>query len=58
MKVSEGPDAETVGGMKLALQELTAGVSHVVQLKQVGGGQERLNIVLGHINTAGVHIVH
>ena len=58
VKVREGSDAETVGGVELALQELTAGVSHVVELEQVGGGEERLNVVLGHIDTAGVDIVN
>ena len=58
VKVCEGPDAETVGGVELALEELAAGVSHVVELEEVGGREEGLDILLGDVHTAGVDIVH
>ena len=50
MEVGEGPDAEAVGGVELGLEELAAGVPHVSQLEQVGGGEQRLDIVLRYIN--------
>ena len=50
VEVGEGPDAEAVGGVELGLEELAAGVPHIGQLEQVSGGEQRLDIVLGHIN--------
>ena len=39
-------------GVELGLEELAARVPHVSQLEKVGGGKQRLDIVLGHINLA------
>ena len=58
VQVCEGPDAEAVGGVELALQELAARVPDIRQLQQVGGGQQRLHVVLGHVHLAGVDVVH
>lgn len=37
VQVSEGSDAQAVGGVELALQELTAHLSDVHELEQAGG---------------------
>ena len=58
VQVCEGPDAEAVGGVELALQELAARVPDIRQLQQVGGGQQRLHVILGHVHHAGVDVVH
>ena len=50
VEVGEGPDAEAVGGVELRLEELAASVPHICQLEQVGGGEQRLDILLRHIN--------
>jgi len=36
VKVSEGLDAESVGGMELGLQEVAAGITHLPHLQKVG----------------------
>ena len=58
VQVCEGPDAEAVGGVELALEELAARVPDIRQLQQVGGGQQRLHVVLGHVHLAGVDVVY
>ena len=50
MEVSEGPDPEAVGGVQLGLEELAARVPNICQLKQISSGEQRLDIILSHIN--------
>ena len=50
VEVSEGPDAEAVGGVQLGLEKLAARVPNICQLKQIGGREQRLDIILSHIN--------
>lgn len=42
VEVSKGSDAQTVGGVQLALQELTAHLPHIHQLQETGCRQEYL----------------
>lgn len=42
VQVSEGSDAQTVGGVKLRLEELTTNLTHVRQLQEAGGRQQNL----------------
>jgi hypothetical protein len=42
VEVGEGSNAQTVGGVQLALQELTAHLPHVHQLQEAGCRQEHL----------------
>lgn len=42
VRVSESPDAQAVGGVQLAEEELTAGVPHPVELQQAGCWEQRL----------------
>ena len=58
VQVSKGSDAETVGGMELTLEKLTAGIPHICQLEQVGSWKQRLDVLLSDVNTAGIDVVH
>lgn len=42
VRVSEPSDAQAVGGVQLAEEELTAGVPHPVELQQAGCWKQRL----------------
>lgn len=42
VQVCEGSDAQTVGGVKLRLQELAANLTHVHQLEEAGRRQQNL----------------
>lgn len=42
VRVSEASDAQAVGGVQLAEEELTAGVPHPVELQQAGGREQGL----------------
>lgn len=42
VRVSEPPDAQAVGGVQLAEQELAAGIPHSVELQQAGCWEQRL----------------
>lgn len=42
MGVSKAPDAQAVGGVELAEQELAASVPHTIELKQAGSRKEGL----------------
>lgn len=42
VRVGEAADAQAVGGVQLAEEELAAGVPHPVELQQAGGWQQRL----------------
>lgn len=42
VQVSEGSDAQTVGGVELRLQELTTHLTNVHQLQETGGRQQNL----------------
>lgn len=44
--VREGPDAQTVGGIQLSLEELAAGLLDLSQLKEAGGREQRLDVSL------------
>lgn len=46
--VREGPDAQTVGGVQLPLEELTAGLLDLSQLEQAGSREQSLHISLLH----------
>lgn len=42
VRVGEATDAQAVGGVQLAEQELAAGVTDAVQLQEAGSGKQRL----------------
>lgn len=42
VQVGEGSDAQTVGGVKLSLQELATDLTDVHQLEEAGGWQQDL----------------
>lgn len=42
VQVSERPDAQTVGGVKLRLEELATNLPNVHQLQEAGGRQKNL----------------
>lgn len=42
VRVGEAADAQAVGGVQLAQEELAAGVPHPVELQEAGGGEQRL----------------
>lgn len=42
VQVCEGSDAQTVGGVKLRLQELATNLSHIHQLEEAGCWQQNL----------------
>ncbi len=42
VQVSKGSDTQTVGGVKLRLQELTANLPHIHQLEETGCRQQNL----------------
>lgn len=44
VQVSEGSDAQTVGGMKLRLKELATDLPHVHQLEEAGCWQQDLRL--------------
>lgn len=44
--VCEGPDAQTVGGIQLSLEELAAGLLDLSQLEKAGRREQRLDISL------------
>lgn len=48
VRVCECPDAQTVGGVQLPLEELAAGLLDLSQLEQAGSGEESLHIPLLH----------
>ena len=58
MQISKSSDPKTVGGVKLTLEELTAGIPDIGQLEEVGGRKQRLDVVLRDIDLAGVDVVH
>lgn len=43
VQICEGSDAQTVGGMKLSLQELTADLTNIHQLEEAGCRQQNLH---------------
>lgn len=43
VQVCEGSDAQTVGGVKLRLQELATNLTHVGQLEEAGCWQQNLH---------------
>lgn len=49
VRVSEASDAQAVGGVQLAEEELTAGVPHPVELQQARCWEQRLAITGGNI---------
>ena len=53
VQVSEGSDAQTVGGVKLRLKELTADLTNIHQLQEAGGWQQNLKT---HIYTFKVNL--
>lgn len=57
VRVCEGPDAQTVGGVQLPLEELAAGLLDLSQLEQAGSGEESLHVPLLHsyLGTRGRH---
>lgn len=42
VQVGEGSDAQTVGGVKLSLQELATDLTDIHQLEEAGGWQQDL----------------
>ena len=42
VSLSKVPDAQAVGGVQLAQQELAAGVSDAIQLQEAGGWEQSL----------------
>lgn len=56
VRVCEGPDAQTVGGIQLSLEELTAGLLDLSQLEEAGGREQRLDVSLlhGHLGATEV----
>lgn len=58
VRVSEGPDAQTVGGIQLPFEKLTAGLLDLSQLEEAGCREQGLNIALlhGHLGGHGTHI--
>ena len=42
VQVGEGPDPQTVGGVELGAQEVTAGLLHLAQLQQARSGKQGL----------------
>lgn len=48
VQVGEGPDAQTVGGMQLRLEELAADLLHVHQLEEAGCCQQDLPLQHTH----------
>lgn len=48
VSVGEGPDAQAVRRVQLALQELAARFLNLCQLQQAGSGQQRLDVTLLH----------
>jgi len=55
--VREASDAQAVGRVKLAQQELAARIPHGVHLQQSGGRQKHLHVLLGDRDLAGVGVV-
>lgn len=53
VRVCEGPDAQTVGGVQLSLEELAAGLLYLGQLQKAGSREQRLDVSLldGHLRT-------
>lgn len=53
VRVCEGPDAQTVGGVQLSLEELAAGLLYLGQLQKAGSREQRLDVPLldGHLRT-------
>lgn len=51
VQVSEGSDAQTVGGMKLRLKELATDLTHVHQLEEAGCWQQDLRLQHTHTLT-------
>lgn len=51
VQVGEGPDAQTVGGMQLRLEELAADLLHVHQLEEAGCCQQDLPLQHTHTQT-------
>lgn len=49
--VGEGPDAQTVGGMQLRLEEVAADLLHVHQLEEAGCCQQDLPLQHTHTQT-------
>lgn len=45
MRVSESSDAQAVGGVQLAEEELTAGITYPVELQQASCWEQRLGRV-------------
>jgi len=55
--VREAADAQAVGRVKLAQQELAARIPHGVHLQQSGGRKKHLHVLLGDRDLAGVGVV-
>jgi hypothetical protein len=55
--VGEAADAEAVGGVQLAQQELAAGLAHLLHLQHAAGGQQDLHVVRGYDDLAGVGVL-
>lgn len=52
MRVSESPDAQAVGGVQLAEEELTAGIPHPIELQQAGCWEQCLGRVQFKVNSS------
>ena len=58
MCTCEAADAQAVGGMQLAHQELAACLPHRADLQQAAGGQQDLHVVLRDEDLPGVGVLH
>jgi len=57
MNIGKLPDAEAITRIQLSLQEVAAGISHIRELEQVGGGQEDLHVILVYLHRGSVYVV-
>lgn len=57
VEIGKLPDAQTVAGVQLGLQEVAAGVPDVGELQEVGRRQQNLHVVLVHLHGGRVHVV-
>lgn len=57
MQIGKFAYAQTIAGIQLGLQEITAGIPHIRQLQQIGRRQQHLDIVLVHLHIRCVHVI-
>lgn len=55
--VGKVPNTQAVARIELSLQIITASITHVGQLQQVGRRQQNLHIVLGNFNDRSVNVL-